>query len=317
MFFFNHPHSPNRSVSLNSEVLHTSRTLPHSSLVSLQPQKNVHHSPHCLFLSITLQITSQHLPTTKILNVPSDKPHSPTPTSSTKSPFSYSHYFLGSTSTPLLRISRTRLPPHRGKSPFPHIPRDSGPHRPLLRPPPALGHPFRPSPAPLRSFPFCPPPSALHHSLPPKFPGLSPPGTPLGSPPPSTALPAPLPFPAAPPPPAAPRPSARHSSPRAARAPPGPSSLASRSLVPSPPSPARPLLPAASRAPRPRPDLQWRPPSAAPRGQRATTEPPAAVAAAASTACALPALRREHFRGRARERARTWGWGGETIPESG
>ena len=125
--------------------------------------------------------------------------------------------------------------------------------------------------------------------------------------------PLPSPFPPSPPPPAAPPLPA----PRLAilllepRAPPGPSSLASRSLAPSSPFPARPSLPAASRAPCPRPDLQWRPPSAAPRGQRATTEPPAAVAAAASTACALPALRREHFRGRARERARMWGRGGE------
>lgn len=132
-------------------------------------------------------------------------------------------------------------------------------------------------------------------------------GGPSGSPPPLRGPPRspppsrpPLPRPALP----APRLAILLSEPRA---PPGPSSLASRSLEPSTPSPARPSLPAASHAPCPRPDLQWRPPSAAPRGQRATTEPPAAVAAAASTACALPALRREHFRGRARERARTWG----------
>lgn len=146
--------------------------------------------------------------------------------------------------------------------------------------------------------PFLPSASRLHTAPFPQTPGPPTPGAPPGSPPSPRRPPATPPFPATPPPPElpAPRLAILLSEPRA---PPGPGSLASRSLAPSPPSPARPSLPAASHTPRPRPDLQWRPPSAAPRGQRATTEPPAAVAAAASTACALPTMRQEHFRGRA------------------
>ena len=137
----------------------------------------------------------------------------------------------------------------REKSPFPHIPRDSGPRRPLLRPPPALGHSFRPSPAPPSSLPSLrlptPHRSLLRNSR------LSYPEGASGSPPPLRGPPR-SPPPSRPPLPRPPLPAPQLAILLLeARAPPGPSFLASRSLAPSPPhprlsprSPRPPALPA-------------------------------------------------------------------------
>ena len=135
----------------------------------------------------------------------------------TKSPFWYSHCFLDSSSTRLPKASRAGLLHHPGKSSFPHIPRGSGLRRPLIRPPPALGHSFRPSPAPPCSHPSFHPPSDSTPLPSPQFPALLLRGPLWVAPTSARPSPLPSPFPTAPPPPGAPRPSARHSSQRAAR----------------------------------------------------------------------------------------------------
>lgn len=225
-----------------------------------------------------------------------------------ESSFWYSRYFLGSSSTPLPQASHAGIPPHWGKSPFPHIPRGSGPRRPLLRPLPALGHPFRP--ASLRPLPSFPPPSVSTPLPSPTIPDLPTPGAPpLVRPHLCPALPAPLPLSSLPSP--------------ARRSPPLRSPFFSPSRAPRP-APA-PWLPAPSYpCPHPRLGPRFPRPPAPPargltcnggrraRGRAANGRQPNLPPPSPPLPRALPA----HFRPCAAstsgaERARTWVRGGE------